>query len=64
MHHVDPVGRKGGLVGRPSGQGPPVVVLGHLGAEEEVAFADHLPDDVDGLEAAVERGQFDVGGLE
>ena len=52
MHHVDPVGRKGGLVRRPGGPGPPVVVLGDLGAEEEVAFADHVPDDVDDLEAA------------
>ena len=63
--------RVGGLVRRPRGPGPPVVVLGHLGAEEEVALANHLPDDVDDLEAAaavaaVERRgqQVDVGGSE
>ena len=64
MHHVDPVGGVGALVGGPSGEGTPVVVLGYLGAEEEVAFADHLPDDVDDLEAVFSRVQFDVGCLE
>lgn len=71
VRHVDPVGREGGLVGRPCGEGAPVVVLGHLGAEEEVALADHLPDDVDDLEAAAaggggggRGGEFHVGGLE
>lgn len=51
MGHVDPVGGVGGFVGGPGGEGTPVVVLGDLGAEEEVAFADHLPDDVDDFEA-------------
>lgn len=73
VRHVDPVGREGGLVGRPGGEGAPVVVLGHLGAEEEVAFADHLPDDVDDFEAAAaggggrgggRGGKVHVGGLE
>lgn len=52
MRHVDPVGRISALVRRPRGQGAPVVVLGHLGAEEEVALADHFPNDVDDFEAA------------
>lgn len=68
VRHVDPVGREGGLVGRPGGEGAPVVVLGHLGAEEEVAFADHLPDDVNDFEAAAAAGggggDVHVGGLE
>ncbi len=58
------MGRVGALVGRPRGEGPPVVVLGHLGAEEEVALADHLPDDVDDFEAASAGREVDVGGLE
>ena len=62
--HVDPVGRVGALVGGPGGEGAPVVVLGDLGAEEEVAFADHLPDDVDDLQSAVAGGEVDVGGLQ
>ena len=64
MRHVDPVSRVGGLVGGPGGQGAPVVVFGDLGAEEEVAFADHVPDDVDGFEAAVEGGEVNVGCVE
>lgn len=66
MRHVDPVGGEGGFVGGPRGEGTPVVVLGYLGAEKEVAFADHLPDDVDDFEAAAAfpGGEVDVGGLE
>lgn len=65
LHHVDPVRRVGGLVRGPGGEGAPVVVLGDLGAEEEVALADHLPDDIDDLEAARRAGvPVEVGGLE
>ena len=52
------------FVGRPGGEGTPVVVFGYFCAEEEVALADHLPDDVNDFEAAFAGGEFDVGGLE
>ena len=65
MRHIDPVGRISTFVRCPRGQGTPIVVLGHLGAEEEVALADHFPNDVDDFEAAAcAGGGFNVCGLE
>lgn len=64
MRHIDPMRRVRAFIRRPSGEGTPVVVLGDFGAEEEVAFADHFPDDVDDFEpaAALARGGEVHGG--
>lgn len=64
MRHVDPVSRVSALVGRPSGEGAPIVVLGYFGAEEKMPFADHLPDDIDDLEPVPPGGEFEIGRLE
>lgn len=64
VRHIDPVRGVGALVGGPRGEGTPVVVLGDLGAEEEVAFADHGPDDVDDAESASAGRELNVGGLQ
>lgn len=63
MRHVDPVSRVRAFVGRPSGEGTPVVVFGYFGAEEKMAFADHFPDDVNDFQSAFPWGKFDVGDL-
>ena len=64
------MGGEGGFVSGPGGEGTPVVVFGYFGAEEEVAFADHLPNDVDDFQPAAAAaasfpgGGGEVGGLE
>ena len=63
VRHVNPVSRVSAFIRSPSGEGTPIVVLGYLCAEEKVAFADHLPDDVDDFEPALPGGEFDVGCL-
>ena len=67
MRHIDPMSRVRAFIRRPSGEGTPVVVFGDFGAEEEVAFADHFPDDVDDFKPAAAFagwGEVDGGGLE
>ena len=63
VSHVNPVSRVSALIRSPSGEGTPIVVFGYFCAEEKMAFADHLPDDVDDFEPAFPGGEFDVGCL-